>query len=165
GPGDGLVWMSLLGVAGGVLALAVGLARVRRLSVASSEIGAAARQEPRPALALLSAAPDGGPVLLVCDPVVQPVQLYAVPVTAPLPQGAAAAFPSDSGRDVLIRGVLGDGAAVVVDVPGIAGSLWPAAPAWHPDGEELLLVLDPAAVLGHAVGEDEETWAARGFAD
>ena len=153
GEGDGLPRSLLLTGAGALIALGIAGVRTWRLAIARRKVSHAAGQPGRPALATLTGAPDGEPVLLLCDPAVQPAEVVAVALLAPLPHGAARAFPADRPLQVRSHGAVSDGEAVVVDVPGIDAALVPAGQAWTPDSEELLMLLDPEAAFhdeGHS---------------
>ena len=111
----------------------------------------------RPALALLTANPAGRPVLLVCDPVLVPVRLLAVPLRPPLPHGAAAAFPADAALELTALGRLAAGEAVVAELPGPAARrLVPIAPAAEADRGMLGVLLDSAGALARNVEEDDD---------
>ena len=156
GKGDGLPRYLLLTGAGALIALSVAGVRTSRLAIARRRVSDAAGKPGRPALATLTGAPDGEPVLLVCNPVAQPAEVLAVPLLTPLPHGAARAFPSDRALKVRAHGLLSDGEAVVVDVPGVNAALTPAGPAWAPDSDELLMLIDAEAAFTHVLDEDDE---------
>lgn len=154
GPGDGLPRYLLLTAAGTALALGLAGWRTSRRVLTRRRLGAAAAVPDRPALATLTGSPDGEPVLLVCDPVSQPAEVVAVPLVAPLPHGAAGAFPADRGLGVRARGRLREGEVVVVHVPGIDAALVPAGPAWTPDSDDLLVLLDAEHAFRSALDDD-----------
>jgi len=155
GEGDGLPRYLLLTGAGALIALGVAGVRTSRLAIARRRVSDVATKPGRPALATLTCAPDGAPVLLVCNPVAQPVEVLAVPLLTPLPQGTAGAFPADRALEVRAHGALSDAQAVVVHVPGLTAALTPAGPAWAPDGDELLMLLDAEAAFRGVVDEDD----------
>jgi hypothetical protein len=93
---------------------------------------------------------------LVCNSVVQPAEVLAVPLLTPLPHGAARAFPVDRALEVQAHGALSDGEAVVVDVPGVDAALVPAGSAWAPGNDELLMLIDAEAAFIRALEEDDE---------
>ena len=108
----------------------------RRVAVVvrhTAGVAHARRERPRPALGLLTADSDGGPLVLVCDPLVSPVQFLAVPVETPLPTGTAAALAGDP--QVAVHGRLAAGRLVTLEPAGGGGTLFPAAPALplHPE--------------------------------
>lgn len=156
GSADGLLHWLLLAAAGSLAAAAVGAVKVLRVFAARRAVGHAAQQPARPALACLTGAPDGQPLLLICDAVTQPAEIYAVPLLTPLPHGTATSFPDHSGLPVQRHGVLAVDQAVVIDVPGVTGPLWPSGAAWRPEPEELLFVLDTANALADKFGDDED---------
>jgi hypothetical protein len=156
GEGDGLPRYLLLTGAGALIALGIAGVRTSRLAIARRRVSDAAGKPGRPALATLTGAPDGEPVLLVCNPVAQPAEVLAVPLLTPLPHGSARAFPTDRALEVRAHGTFSDGEAVVVDVPGVNAALTPAGPAWAPDSDELLMLLDAEAAFIDAVDEDDE---------
>jgi hypothetical protein len=156
GEGDGLPRYLLLTGAGALIALGIAGVRTSRLAIARRRVSDAAGKPGRPALATLTGAPDGEPVLLVCNPVAQPAEVLAVPLLTPLPHGSARAFPTDRALEVRAHGTFNDGEAVVVDVPGVNAALTPAGPAWAPDSDELLMLLDAEAAFIDAVDEDDE---------
>ncbi|WP_109775823.1 hypothetical protein [Quadrisphaera granulorum] len=155
GPGDGLPRYLLLTGAGAAVALGLAGWRTSRLVIARRRLIAAAAVPDRPALATLTGSPDGEPVLLVCDPVSQPAEVLAVPLQAPLPHGAASAFPADRALGIRARGPLRDGEAVVVHVPGVDAALVPAGPAWTPDSDDLLVLLDAETAFRRALEDGE----------
>ena len=156
GEGDGLPRYLFLTGASALIALGVASVRTKRLAITRRRISDAAGKPGRPALATLTGAPDGEPVLLLCNPVAQPAEVLAVPLLTPLPHGAARAFPADRALEVRAHGALSDGEAVVVDVPGVNAALIPAGSAWAPDSEELLMLIDTEAAFIHALDEDDE---------
>ncbi len=156
GEGDGLPRYLLLTGAGALVALGIAGVRASRLAIARRRITDAAGRPGRPALATLTGAPDGEPVLLVCNPVAQPAEVLAVPLLTPLPHGAARAFPADRALEVRAHGALGDGEAVVVDVPGVDAALTPAGPAWAPGRDDLLVLLDAEAAFIAALDDERD---------
>lgn len=156
GSADGLLHWLLLAAAGSLAAAAVGAVKVLRVVTAKRAVEHAAQQPARPALACLTGAPDGQPLLLICDAVTQPAEIYTVPLLTPLPHGTANSFPGHSGLPVQRRGALAVGQPVVIDVPGVTGPLWPSGAAWRPEPEELLFVLDTANALADELGNDED---------
>lgn len=155
GPADGLLQWLLLAAAGSLATALVGAVKVLRAVAAARAVRRAAQQQSRPALACLTGAPDGLPLLLVCDPVTQPAEVYAVPLLTPLPHGAAGSFRGRAGMLVQRRGALADGQTLVVDVPGVPGTLWPSGLAWRPAADELVFLLDTANALADEL-EDEQ---------
>ena len=156
GDGDGLPRYLLLTGAGALIALGIAGVRTSRLASARGRVSDAPREPGPPALATLTGAPDGEPVLLVCNPVVQPAEVLAVPLLTPLPHGAARTFPADRALEVRAHGALRDGEAIVVDVPGGDAALIPAGSAWAPDSDELFMLIDAEAAFIHALDEDDE---------
>jgi len=156
GVGDGLPRYLLLTGAGALIAVSIAAVRTGRVAIARRRVTDAAGKPGRPALATLTGAPDGEPVLLVCNPVAQPAEVLAVPLLTPLPHGTTHAFPADRALEVHAHGAVSDGEAVVVDVPGVNAALTPAGPAWAPDRDELLMLLDAEAAFTDALGEDDE---------
>jgi len=148
GPTDGLGRGAAMGVAGFLLALGWAGHRLAGVRAGVRAIRRAEGAPSRPALGVLTADPSGDPVLLVCDPAVVPVELYAVALRTPLPPGAAVAFCSATAVPLRVRGQLRQGAAVVVDLPGPhPATVWPSAPAWRPEPEDLLVVLDTVRLV------------------
>ncbi len=148
GPDDGLGRGAAMGVAGFLPALGWAGYRLAGVSAGVRAIRRAERAPSRPGLGVLTADPSGDPVLLVCDPAVVPVELYAVELRTPLPPGAAGVFRSATAVSLRIRGRLREGGAVVVDLPDPQPTtIWPAAPAWRPGPEDLLVLLDTARLV------------------
>lgn len=156
GENDGLPRYLLLTGAGALVAFGIAGVRTSRLVIARRRVSDAAGNPGRPALATLTGAPDGEPVLLVCNPVAQPAEVLAVPLLTPLPHGAARAFPADRALEVRAHGALVDGEAVVVDVLGVDAALTPTGPAWAPAGDELLMLLDAEAAFMVALDDDDQ---------
>lgn len=147
-PDDGLTFGAGLGLVGALLAVGVGVRRAARAFARVRAVRAARSLSPRPVLGTLTADPFGEPLLLICDAVSLPVRLTAVPLRTPLPQGAAATFTSAGGVALHARGRLVEGEAIIVEVPGAdPRGLQPTGPAWRPDTEELLMVLDSVSAL------------------
>ena len=159
----GLAVVALLGVpwpyrlGGAVPLLAWAAWRLVAVTAGNRAVRQALSGRRRPALALLTANPAGRPVLLVCDPVLVPVRLLAVPLRPPLPHGAAAAFPADAALDVTALGRLAAGEAVVAELPGPAARrLVPIAPAVEADRGMLGVLLDSVGALARNVEEDDD---------
>jgi len=95
-------------------------------------------------------------VLLVCNPVTQPAEVFAVLLLTPLPHGTAGAFPADRALEVQVHGALSASEAVVLHVPGVSAALTPAGPTWAPDGEDLLMLLDAEAAFLDVLDADDE---------
>jgi len=145
GDADGLDLGALLALVGVVLTL--GWAGFRALTIGWTQrmLGRAARNAPRPALGLVTSDPMGAPMLLVCDPVIQPVELRAVPLRTPLP---AAALAAEGPLWLRTFGALTAGAAVVSELVDFERELLvPAGPVLVPDCEFVLWLLDSARYL------------------
>jgi hypothetical protein len=157
GPVDGLGRGAVMGLAGVLLALGWAAHRLTGVSAGVRAIRRAERATSRPALGVLTADPFGDPVLLVCDPAVVPVELYAVALRTPLPPGAAAACCSATAVSLRVRGQLREGGAVVVDLPGSPPTtVWPGAPAWRPEPEDRWVVLDSVRLVDLPVEENAD---------
>ena len=147
GAGDGLDRAAA--AAGLVTVVILSWAGWRLVGVAAGDraVRRAAAGPRRPGLALLTADPDGEPLLLACDPVLHPVRLIGVPLRTPLPHGTLTAFGATAGTDITLLGRPADGEAVITELP-TGNRLLPAAPAYDLDPPLLLEVLDSAGVLG-----------------
>lgn len=146
GPADALgraVGVTLTG--GGVVLLWL-LRRARSAVGGLRAVRTSAERPPNPALGLLTADSGGRPLLLACSPFTAPLELYAVPLEAPLPHGTVARFVAEPVPELRLRGRLAHGETVVPEVGGVP--LWPAGPAWRPEPEELVTLLDSVGALG-----------------
>jgi hypothetical protein len=152
GPADGLGRSAAL-TAGAVAFLLLFIAyRVRAAVSAFGAARASAELPPNPALGLLTADTDGRPLLVACSPATSPIELFAVPLETPLPHGTAARFIAQCPLELRLRGRLADGETVIPEVGG--GMLWPAGPAWLPDPDDLVVLLDSVGALSRSSAED-----------
>jgi hypothetical protein len=152
GPADGL-GRSAAVTAGTValLLLFIGY-RVRAATSAFRAARASAELPPNPAVGLLTADTDGRPLLVLCSPTETPLELFAVPLETPLPHGTAARFVTQRPLELRLRGRLAEGETVIPEVGGVL--LWPAAPAWLPDSDDLVVLLDSVGALSRSAVED-----------
>jgi hypothetical protein len=152
GAGDGIGRGA--GIALAVVVL-LGVWARRRARAAAAGVRApqaAAEMPPNPALGLLTAEPDGGPLLLLCAPVVSPLRFHAMSLLAPLPHGVAARFASNPGLELRLRGRLAAGETVLAEVGGAV--LRPAGPVWLPDTDDLVVLLDSVGALTRSADDD-----------
>jgi hypothetical protein len=120
--------------------------RFFRAATASSEL------PPNPAMGLLTADAAGRPLLVACSPAGAPLELYAVPLETPLPHGTAARFVAQRPLELRLRGRLADGETVIPEVGGAV--LWPTGPAWLPEPDDLVALLDSVGALGRSAAQD-----------
>lgn len=153
GPADGLGRTLALTLGALALTLAWAIRCARAATARFRTVRTTEEKPPNPVFGLLTGDPAGRPLLLVCAPVVQPVQLYAVPLEAPLPHGVAALFAAAGGTELRIRGRLADGETVVPEIGTL--TLRPAGPAWRPDTEQLVGLLDSVGTLVRTVDRDD----------
>jgi hypothetical protein len=152
GPADGL-WRSAALTAGAVALLLLFIAyRVRAATSAFRAARASAELPPNPALGLLTADTDGRPLLVACSPTGSSLELYAVPLETPLPHGTAARFVAQCPLELRLRGRLADGETVIPEVGGAV--LWPAGPAWLPEPDDLVVLLDSVGALSRSSAEE-----------
>jgi len=151
GPADGLGRTVGLTLAAAGIVLLWGCRRTRSVLAGMRAVRMAAERPPNPALGLLTADGGGRPLLIACSPFAPPLELYAVPLEAPLPHGTAALFVATVAPDLRLRGRLAEGETVVAEVGGAV--LWPAGPAWLPAPEDLVTLLDSVGALGR-LGDD-----------
>jgi hypothetical protein len=140
---------------------------VHALAVHVRRVHLVHRERPRPARGVLTSGPDGGPVVLVCDPGEAHVRFVAVPLEAPLPHGTAALATAPGGALLAVRGRLAEGGTVLLAVGGSARVLMPAGPAAVPDEWTLLSLLDSAGTLAlaaAAVDDERDDWDGDGVA-
>ena len=138
-----------------VVVILLGVWARRRARAAAAGVRAAhaaAEMPPNPVLGLLTAAPDGAPLLLLCSPVVAPLRFAAVPLQTPLPHGAAARFAGNPGLELRLRGRPVAGETVLAEVGGAV--LRPAGPVWLPDTDELVVLLDSVGALTRSADDD-----------
>lgn len=152
GPADGLgrTVALTLGAVGLVLLWVV--RRARAATADARAVRVAAASPPNPALGLLTAGDDGRPLLIACSPLNTPLELYAVPLATPLPHGTAARFVTALAPDLRLRGRLAQGETVIAEIGGVV--LWPSGPAWLPDRDDLVLILDSVGALGRSDAGD-----------
>jgi hypothetical protein len=60
--------------------------------------------------------------------------------------------PAERPLELRLRGRLADGETVVPDVGGSV--LWPSGPAWLPDADDLVVLLDSVGAPSRAAAED-----------
>jgi hypothetical protein len=154
GPADGLDRGAALAGGGAALALLWAGWAIRSLGRAGRAIRQVAGEAPRPAVGLLTADGDGGPVVVAADPLVTPPQLVTIPLLAPLPHRTAAAFAGVPAPTLTVHGRLADGELVVVEVPGAAAPLLPRDYAAATDIAALLDLLDSAGALTRSIRGD-----------
>lgn len=152
GPADGLGRSAALTTTGVALVLLFIAYRVRTATAGLRAAQRASELPPNPVVALLTADRAGGPLLLACSPTRTPLELYAVPLEAPLPHGTAARFVAQRPLELRVRGRLADGETVVPEVGGAL--LWPTAPAALPDADDLVLLLDSVGALTRSSAGD-----------
>jgi hypothetical protein len=75
-----------------------------------------------------------------------------VPLDTPLAHGTAARFVAHRPLELRLRGRLADGETVIPEVDGAV--LWPAGPAWLPDPDDLVVLLDSVGALSRSEPED-----------
>jgi hypothetical protein len=126
--------------------------RVRSATVAFRAATAPSELPPNPALGLLTADAAGRPLLVACSPAGAPLELYAVPLETPLPHGTAARFVAQRPLELRLRGRPAGGETVVPEVGGAV--LWPTAPAWLPEPDDLVALLDSVGALGRSAAQD-----------
>ncbi|MFB9324202.1 hypothetical protein [Cryptosporangium minutisporangium] len=97
----------------------------------------------RPALGTITGDRDGDPVLLACDPLITPPQLFAIALRTPLP---ATALQHDAPLRLRAHGKLAEGEPVVAELPDGA-LLIPAGPAIPADTQILCDLLDSVGAL------------------
>lgn len=153
GPADGLGRGVALTLGALAVLAAWSVRRGRAARAGVRAVHAATEQPPNPAVGLLTADPAGRPLLLACNPLVQPVQLYAVPLEPPLPHGTAATFAASGATELRLRGRLWAGELVVPEAGG--RRLRPSGPATLPDDEQLARLLDSVGALVRAADGDE----------
>lgn len=156
GPTDGLGTGAAFAAGGAALTLLWAAWAVWSLGSYGRIIRLTGQQAARPALGLLTADGDGGPVVVTAEPLVTPPQFVVVPLLAPLPHGTATAFASGPTPMVTVHGRLADGEVVVIEVPGAAAPLLPRGTAEAVDIATLLDLLDSAGALARSVAADAE---------
>jgi hypothetical protein len=152
GPDDGLGRGVALSLGAVLLVLLWSRRRARAARTGVRAARAAAECPPNPALGLLTAEGDGGPLLLLCSAVVAPQRFVAVPLQSPLPHGIGALFAAAAGVELRVRGRLAAGEFVVAEVG--ASVLRPAGPAWEPDDEELLELVDSVGAFLRSLDDE-----------
>jgi hypothetical protein len=152
GPADGL-GRSVALTAGAValILLFIGY-RVRSATVAFRAARASSELPPNPALGLLTADGAGRPMLVACSPAGAPLELYVVPLETPLPHGTAARFVAQRPLELRLRGRLAGGETVIPEVGGAV--LWPTGPAWLPEPDDLVALLDSVGALSRSAAQD-----------
>jgi hypothetical protein len=126
--------------------------RVRSATAGFRAARSSAELPPNPALGLLTADSAGRPLLLACSPGGPSLELYAVPLETHLAHGTAARFVAHRPLELRLRGRLADGETVIPEVDGAV--LWPAGPAWLPDPDDLVVLLDSVGALSRSEPED-----------
>ena len=155
GPDDDLDLGAGLGAAGITLGLWWAGRRAGTLARHVRGVHRAHAAPPQPAVGLLTAGPDDGPLLLVGDPRVTPVQFLAVPLETPLPRGTARAFTAAPGPQLEVRGRPAEGELVVAQLAGSGTTLLPRAGSARPDAGALLQLLDTTAALARSTEEPD----------
>ncbi len=151
GPPDGLGRSVTLTLAAVALLLLWGINRIRSTLADMHGVRMAAQNPPNPALGLLTADSRGRPLLIACSPLTSPLELYAVPLEAPLPHGTAALFVANLAPELRLHGRLAEGETVVPELGRAV--LWPAGPAWLPDADDLLGILDSVGALDRSADD------------